>query len=134
MDLRAGLWRSGEEKNPLALPIVQHATYSLYRLGSFYLPNNATFFEAYKLQSPSLEFSKQSCSFLPVSSHVETFLAAPRCQTLLYKTAAESEAEYLKQRLGVRQHSHGTKKYPRNITWYGPLVFISTLKRCTDNM
>jgi hypothetical protein len=103
VDLRAGLGRSGEEKNPLALPIIQHATYSLYRmsyLGSFHLPNSVKLLEEYKLQSPSLEFSKHSCSFLPIS-YTETFLAAPRCQTLLYKTDAESEAEYLKQRLYI---------------------------------
>ena len=89
------IWR--REKS-LGSPIVQRATYSLYRLsylGFFRLPNNVTLFEEYKLQSPSLEFSKQSCISLPVSC-TETFLAAPRCHTLLCKSAAESEAEYLK--------------------------------------
>jgi len=93
----------------LALSIIQHATYSLYRLsylGSFRLPNNVTFFEEYKLQSPSLEFS---CIFLP-TSYAETFLEAPRLQTLLYKTAAESESEYLKRRLYVN-----TVMAPKNI-------------------
>jgi hypothetical protein len=85
------IWR---RENPLALPIVQHATYSLYRLsylGSFYLPNNVTFFEEYMLKSPSLELLKQNCSFLPISN-AETFLAAARCQTPQYKTASDSEA------------------------------------------
>lgn len=112
MDLRAGLGRCGDEKNPLAVPIVQHATYSLYRLsylGSFHLPNKVTFFEGYKLQSLSFEFSKQPSIFHPIS-YAETFLAAPRCQTLRYKPVAESEAEYLKQRLYVN-----TVMAPKNI-------------------
>ena len=80
------LWR---RENPLAVPIVQLTTYSLYRLsylGSFRLPTNATFLEYYKPSTPFTRVFKTTLQFPSCLLRRNVILATLRCQTLLYKT------------------------------------------------
>jgi hypothetical protein len=123
-------WR---KNNSLAFPIAQHSLYELSSLGSWYtcLPNNVTFCDGYKFQNPSPKLSKQPCNSLSLTlTHSSQHLGVKHPCT---KPLFEIEAENLLQCLCVN-----TVMAPHellgNSTRCSLLVFISTLKHCTDNM